>query len=155
MEVVIFCGGRGTRLGEETELKPKPMVEIGGKPILWHILKTFSHYDFTEFILPLGYKGTVIKEYFINYKLFESTFTIDLGKPNAIKVHEQPDDLHWQITLINTGLNTLKAGRLKQIANYIKGETFMVTYGDGVTDMDLKELCIFHENHDKIATVKI
>ena len=153
MQVVIFCGGLGARLGEETEFKPKPMVEIGGKPILWHILKTFAHHQFTDFILAIGYKGVVIKEYFVNYKLFESDFTIDVGSPESIRFHELPKDVNWNVTLVDTGLKTTKAGRLRRLDKYIKGETFMVTYGDGVSDVNITELCAFHENHGKIATV--
>ena len=151
MKVVIFAGGLGTRISEETEIKPKPMVEIGGKPILWHIMKIYEHHGFNEFIICLGYKGYVIKEYFMNYYLHNSDVTIELNN-NNVQIHYSNTE-SFKVTLIDTGLNTKTAGRLKRIEKYIGDEDFMLTYGDGVSDVNLKELVEFHLNHQKIATV--
>ena len=151
MKVVIFAGGLGTRLSEETDIKPKPMVEIGGKPILWHIMKIYSHYGFDEFIICLGYKGYVIKEYFMNYYLHNSDVTFELGN-NKVDVHYSKAE-HFKVTLVDTGLKTKTAGRLKKIQKYIGDESFMLTYGDGVADVDLDKLIAFHKSHDKIATL--
>jgi glucose-1-phosphate cytidylyltransferase len=151
MKVVVFAGGFGTRLMEETEARPKPMVEIGGKPILWHILKMYEKHGFNEFIICLGYKGTLIKEYFYNYYLHNSDVTIELAN-NNIKVHYSETE-SFKVTLIDTGLNTNTAGRLKRIQKYIQDETFMLTYGDGVSDVDLTSLFEFHKNHGRLATL--
>ena len=151
MKVVILAGGLGTRLSEETHKIPKPMVEIGGKPILWHIMKIYSYYGFKEFIICLGYKGYIIKEWFANYFLHNSDITIDI-KNNNIEVHNKNGE-DWKVTLIDTGLNTGTAGRLKKVAKYIGNETFMMTYGDGVSDINIKELVNFHKSHGKLATV--
>ena len=151
MKVVILCGGLGTRLREETEFRPKPMVEIGGKPILWHIMKIYSAFGFNEFIICLGYKGYMIKEYFSSYFLHQSDVTIDI-KSNKIEVHNNVCE-PWKVTLVDTGLNTMTGGRIKRIKNYIKNETFMVTYGDGMGNIDLKKLLDFHKNHGKYATL--
>lgn len=151
MKVVIFAGGFGTRLMEETEARPKPMVEIGGKPILWHILKMYEAHGFNEFVICLGYKAAYIKEYFYNYYLHNSDVTIELAN-NNIKVHYS-DSESFKVTLIDTGLNTNTAGRLKRIKKYVKDETFMLTYGDGVADVDLNELLIFHKSTGKMATL--
>ena len=151
MKVVILAGGLGTRLSEETDLKPKPMVEIGGKPILWHIMKSYSHYGFNDFIICLGYKGYVIKEYFANYFLHQSDVTIDL-KDNKIEVHNCKAEA-WKITLIDTGLNTLTGGRIKRVAQYIGDQTFMLTYGDGVSNVNIAELLKYHRDHGKLVTV--
>jgi glucose-1-phosphate cytidylyltransferase len=151
MKVVIFAGGLGTRIAEETEARPKPMVEIGGKPILWHIMKIYEHYGFNEFIVCLGYKGYMIKEYFANYFLHNSDITIDLAE-NKIEVHTSKSE-SFKVTLVDTGANTKTAGRLKAVQKYLGEEDFMLTYGDGVTDVDIKELIKFHKNHGKIATV--
>lgn len=151
MKVVIFAGGMGTRISEETGTRPKPMVDIGGKPILWHIMKIYSHYGFNEFIICLGYKGYVIKEYFKNYFLYNSDMTIDI-KNNNVEVH-YTDTESFKVTLIDTGLNTYTAGRLKQVQKYVGNEDFMLTYGDGVCNVDINELVKFHKNHNKIATV--
>jgi glucose-1-phosphate cytidylyltransferase len=151
MKVVIFAGGFGTRLMEETEARPKPMVEIGGKPILWHILKMYEHYGYNEFIICLGYKSTYIKEYFYNYYLHNSDVTIELAN-NNIKVHFS-DTEKFKITLLDTGLHTNTAGRLKRIENYVKNETFMLTYGDGVADVNFTELLNFHKSHGRLATL--
>jgi glucose-1-phosphate cytidylyltransferase len=151
MKVVIFAGGFGTRLMEETEARPKPMVEIGGKPILWHILKMYEHYGYNDFVICLGYKATYIKEYFYNYYLHNSDVTIELAN-NNIKVHYSETE-SFKITLIDTGLNTNTAGRLKRIQKYVKDETFMLTYGDGVSDIDITKLVSFHKKHGKLATL--
>lgn len=151
MKVVIFAGGLGTRISEETDARPKPMVEIGGKPILWHIMKIYSHFGFNEFIICLGYKGYVIKEYFMHYFLHNSDITIELGS-NNIEIHDTNTEA-FKVTLVETGLNTKTAGRLKQIQKYTGDEDFMLTYGDGVCDVNLQELLAFHKSHNKIATV--
>lgn len=151
MKVVILAGGLGTRLSEETDLKPKPMVEIGGKPILWHIMKIYSHYGFNDFIICLGYKGYIIKEYFANYFLHHANVTIDL-KENSIRVHDCRVEA-WKITLVDTGINTMTGGRVKRIKKYIGEQTFMLTYGDGVADIDISGLLKFHKRHGKNATI--
>lgn len=151
MKVVIFAGGLGTRISEETDARPKPMVEIGGKPILWHIMKIYSHYGFNDFIICLGYKGYVIKEYFMNYFLHNSDIKIDLGK-NSMEVLGTKSE-NFKVTLLDTGTNTKTAGRLKQVQKYIDDEDFMLTYGDGVSDIDLDKLLAFHKQNNKIATV--
>lgn len=153
MQVVILCGGLGTRLREETEFRPKPMVHIGDRPILWHIMKIFSHFGCNDFILPLGYKGEMIKEYFWHYELMNNDVTIELGKQDSCRLHNCHDEAGWKITLANTGEKTLKGGRLKRIEKYIKGDTFLLTYGDGVADININELIEFHHTHGKIATV--
>jgi glucose-1-phosphate cytidylyltransferase len=151
MKVVIFAGGLGTRLMEETEARPKPMVEIGGKPILWHIMKIYEHYGFNDFVICLGYKAHMIKEYFLNYYLYNSDVTIELEN-NRIQVHYSEIE-SFKITLIDTGLSTNTAGRLKKVKNYIGEQTFMLTYGDGVSDVNLNELLNFHKSHGKLATL--
>lgn len=151
MKVVIFAGGLGTRLAEETDTRPKPMVEIGGKPMLWHIMKIYSQYGYNEFVICLGYKGFLIKEYFMQYYLHNSDITIELGK-NTLDVHYTAAE-SFKVTLVDTGLNTKTAGRLKRVQKYIGNEDFMLTYGDGVADVDLNELLAFHQAHGKLATV--
>lgn len=151
MKVVIFAGGMGTRISEESHLKPKPMIEIGEKPILWHIMKMYSHYGFNDFIICLGYKGYKIKEYFLNYFLYNSDVTIDLST-NDVEIHKSFAD-DFKVTLVETGLNTKTAGRLKQVEKYIGNEPFMLTYGDGVSDINLEKLLEYHNNSGKIATV--
>lgn len=151
MKVVIFAGGLGTRISEETETRPKPMVEVGGKPILWHIMKIYSHFGYNEFIICLGYKGYMIKEYFMNYFLHNSDITINI-KNNNVEVHNTNSE-SFKVTLVETGLDTKTAGRLKKVEKYVGNEDFMLTYGDGVCDVDLKELLKFHQAHGKIATV--
>ena len=151
MKVVLFAGGLGTRISEETDIRPKPMVEIGGKPVLWHIMKNYSHYGFNDFIICLGYKGYVIKEYFMNYFLHNSDITIDLAN-NKMEIHDTSAEA-FKVTLVETGLNTKTAGRLKQVQKYIGNEDFMLTYGDGVCNIDINELVTFHKKHNKIATV--
>lgn len=151
MKVVILAGGFGTRISEETHLKPKPMVEIGGKPILWHIMKIYSHHGFNEFVICLGYKGYVIKEYFSNYVLHMSDLTFDM-KNNSIEIHQNYVE-PWRVTLIDTGLETLTGGRVKRIEKYTEGKPFLLTYGDGVADINIKELVKFHQHHKKLVTV--
>ena len=151
MKVVIFAGGLGTRISEETEIRPKPMVEIGGKPIIWHILKSYSQYGHNDFIICLGYKGYMIKEYFMNYYLHNSDITIGLGD-NKVEVHNTLSE-SFKVTLVETGLSTKTAGRLKKVEQYIGKEDFMLTYGDGVSDVNINELVSFHQKHKKIATV--
>jgi glucose-1-phosphate cytidylyltransferase len=151
MKVVILAGGLGTRLSEETDLKPKPMVEIGGKPILWHIMKIYSHYGYNEFIICCGYKGYIIKEYFANYFLHQADVTVDMVN-NTVDIHRSNAE-PWKITMVDTGLNTLTGGRIKRVQNYIGEETFMLTYGDGVSNVDLKRLLEFHKNCGKLATL--
>ncbi|MBU3190612.1 glucose-1-phosphate cytidylyltransferase [Clostridium bowmanii] len=151
MKVVILAGGFGTRLSEETELKPKPMVEIGGKPILWHIMKLYSSYGYNEFIICCGYKGYIIKEYFANYYMHMSDLTVDLHSGDIKYYNSKAEP--WKITLIDTGMNTMTGGRLKRIEEYIENETFMMTYGDGIADVNINKILEFHKNHKYIATV--
>ena len=151
MKVVIFAGGLGTRIAEETDTRPKPMVEIGGKPIIWHIMKIYSHYGFNEFIVCLGYKGFLIKEYFMQYFIHNSDITIELGS-NKLDVHYTNTD-PFKVTLVDTGLSTKTAGRLKRVRDYIDNEDFMLTYGDGVGNIDINALLDFHRSHGKVATV--
>lgn len=151
MKVVIFAGGLGTRISEETETRPKPMVNIGAKPILWHIMKIYSHYGFNEFVVCLGYKGYMIKEYFMHYYLHNSDITIEVGN-NSLEVHNSNTE-SFRVTLVETGLNTKTAGRLKQVQQYVGNEDFMLTYGDGVANIDIHDLVRFHRGHGKIATV--
>jgi glucose-1-phosphate cytidylyltransferase len=151
MKVVIFAGGLGTRLAEETTTRPKPMVEIGGKPILWHIMKIYSHYGFNDFVICLGYKGYIIKEYFLNYFLYNSDLTVEVSS-NQIDVHFANTE-SFKVTLIDTGLETNTAGRLKRVQKYVGNETFMLTYGDGVANVNIPELIQFHKNHGHAATL--
>lgn len=151
MKIVILAGGIGSRLSEETDLKPKPMVEIGEKPILWHIMKIYSSYGFNDFIICLGYKGYIIKEYFANYFLHSTDVTIDLKK-NKIEVLGSKTE-PWRVTLIDTGLNTMTGGRIKRVQKYIRNEAFMLTYGDGLVNVNIKKLLEFHRKKGKIATL--
>lgn len=151
IKVVIFAGGLGTRLSEETDIKPKPMVEIGGKPILWHIMKRYSMYGFNDFVICLGYKGYLIKEYFANYFMHQSDITIDIAK-NTTKIHNNGCE-PWKVTLVDTGPYSMTGARLKKIRKYVGEKTFMLTYGDGVADVDIKKLLEFHKSHGKLATV--
>ena len=151
--VVILCGGLGTRLREETEFKPKPMVKIGNRPILWHIMKIYAHYGFRKFILSVGYKGEMIKEYFYNYEVMNNDLTITLGIHNNIKIHQSHDEKGWEVTICDTGDNALKGARLKRIERFIDNELLFLTYGDGVADININELLKFHKSHGKIATV--
>lgn len=153
MKVVLLAGGLGTRISEESQYKPKPMIEIGGKPILWHIMKEYSYYGFNEFIICAGYKQHIIKEWFADYFLHNSDITFDYtdGNRNVI-VHDQYLD-KWKITIVDTGLNTMTGGRIKRIQKYVGNEPFMMTYGDGVCDVDIRKLLDFHMLHGKIATL--
>jgi glucose-1-phosphate cytidylyltransferase len=152
MKTVILAGGLGTRISEESHLKPKPMIEIGGRPILWHIMKLFSHYGFNDFIICLGYKGYVVKEYFSNYVLHNADLTVDLDK-GTVEYHATNHE-PWKVTLVDTGTETMTGGRVKRIAKYLtKDEPFFLTYGDGVADVDLAALAAFHRAHGKDATV--
>lgn len=151
MKVVILAGGLGTRISEESHLKPKPMITIGGKPIIWHIMKHYSHYGVNDFIICLGYKGYVVKEYFANYFLHMSDVTFDMAN-NKMEVHQQNAE-PWRVTLVDTGEDTNTGGRLKKVRDYISDETFCFTYGDGVSDIDIKALIDFHHSHGKSATV--
>ena len=153
MKVVILCGGMGTRLREETEFRPKPLVEIGGKPILWHIMKTYAHYGFKEFVLCLGYKGNLIKEYFLNYRAMQSDFTLRLDSSQSPTFHQLNDPLDWSITFAETGAEAQTGARVKRIEKYIPGDRFFLTYGDGVADIDLGNLLEFHRQHGKVGTV--
>jgi len=153
MQVVILCGGLGARLREETEFKPKPMIKIGPRPILWHIMKHYAHHGIRDFILVLGYKGEVIKNYFYHYELLNNDITLELGKPETFQTHRRHDETGWRITLADTGESTLKGARLKRVEQYIEGDTFMLTYGDGLADIDLAKLLEFHKSHGKLATV--
>jgi len=152
MKVVLLAGGFGTRISEESHLRPKPMIEIGGKPILWHIMKYYSSFGFNEFIICCGYKQHVIKEWFANYYLHNSDITLDFTKGNEMTVHNNVAE-PWKVTMIDTGLNTMTGGRIKRIQPYVGNETFMLTYGDGVSNVDLKALLEFHKKHGKIATM--
>lgn len=151
--VVILCGGMGTRLREETEYKPKPMVEIGGRPIIWHIMKIYAHYGYRRFILCLGYKGNVIKDYFLNYEAMSNDLTINLGKSNIMAYDSNHSEQDFNVTLADTGLHTMTGGRIKRIEKYIETDTFMVTYGDGLADINVSSLLAFHRKHGKLATI--
>ena len=151
MKVVILAGGFGTRLSEETDIKPKPMVEIGGKPILWHIMKTYSHYGINEFVILLGYKGYYIKEYFANYFLHQSDVTIDMSNGD-MEVHNNSSE-PWKVTLLDTGLNAMTGARVKKAKEHIGNKPFMLTYGDGVADIDIQETLAFHQQHGKLMTM--
>jgi len=151
MKVLILAGGYGTRISEETVVHPKPMVEIGDKPILWHIMKCYSHYGFNEFIILLGYKGYLIKEYFVNYFLHQSDITIDLST-NKLEVHSNTSE-PWKVTLLDTGKNSMTGGRVLRAKSFVGNKPFMLTYGDGVSDINLAQLLRFHQSHGKLVTV--
>ena len=151
MKVLLLAGGFGTRLSEETDIRPKPMVEIGGKPILWHIMKIYSYYGFNEFVILLGYKGYYIKEYFANYFLYNSDVTIDL-KTNEMQIHNNSSE-PWKVTLLDTGLNSMTGSRIKRAQKIIGDEPFMLTYGDGVGNIDIKKLLEFHKSHGRAMTM--
>lgn len=151
-KVVILAGGYGTRISEESHLRPKPMIEIGGYPILWHIMKLYSHYGFNEFIICCGYKGYMIKEYFADYYLHSSDVTFDFSKNNEMTIHSNEAE-PWKVTLVNTGIDTMTGGRLKRVEKYIGNETFMLTYGDGVSDVNIEELFKYHKKNKKTVTL--
>ena len=152
MKVVILAGGFGTRISEESHLRPKPMIEIGHHPILWHIMKEYSHYGFNEFVICAGYKQEVIKDYFANYALYNSDVTFDFTAGGKMTVHNDASE-PWKVTVVDTGYSTMTGGRIKRIQPYIGDETFMLTYGDGVSDVDIAALAAFHESHDKAVTL--
>jgi glucose-1-phosphate cytidylyltransferase len=153
MKVVILCGGLGTRLREETEFRPKPMVEIGGRPILWHILKLYAQYGFRDFVLCLGYKGNVVKEYFLNYEAMNSDFTISLGRLGGMAFHGEHDEQDFRVTLADTGPNTMTGGRLKRVARHLTEDMFLMTYGDGLANVNIGDLVNFHKSHGRLATI--
>lgn len=152
MKTVILAGGYGTRISEESHLKPKPMIEIGGKPILWHIMKEYSYYGYNEFIICCGYKQHVIKEWFADYYLHNSDVTFDFTRENHMEIHNNVSE-PWKVTLVDTGLDTMTGGRIKRVQPYVENETFMLTYGDGVSDIDISNLVNFHRAHGKTATL--
>jgi glucose-1-phosphate cytidylyltransferase len=152
-KVVILCGGMGTRLREETEYRPKPLVEIGGKPILWHIMKIYAHFGFQDFVLCLGFKGEMIRQYFLNYKLMNNDFTLRMGTREDPEFHGSATREDWSITFAETGREAMTGCRVKRIQPYIKEDNFMVTYGDGVADVDIAKLWAFHQRHGKLATI--
>ncbi len=151
MKVAILAGGVGSRLAEETDIKPKPMVEVGGRPILWHIMMHYAHYGFKDFVVALGYKGEYIKRYMMDYGLAESDLTVDLSSGDVLRHGNRRPD--WTVELIDTGLATMTGGRIKRLQPFLNGSTFMLTWGDGVANVDLKQLLAFHQNHGKLATV--
>ncbi len=153
LKVVILAGGLGTRLREETEFRPKPMVQIGRRPILWHIMKIYSHYGYSDFVILLGYRGEVIKDYFLRYDVLNNDVTIELGPQTKITPHGTPDEYGWRTTLVDTGVQAMTGARIKRAQKYIDTDPFLLTYGDGVADIDINALVRFHEQHGKIATV--
>jgi glucose-1-phosphate cytidylyltransferase len=153
MQAIILCGGQGTRLREETEFRPKPMVEVGGRPILWHIMKIYARHGFRDFVLCLGYQGQMIKEYFLNYEAMNNDFSISLGGRKQIEYHGHHEEQDFRVTLVDTGLETMTGGRILRVKPYVDGDTFLVTYGDGVADIDLTRLLRFHQDHGRLATV--
>jgi glucose-1-phosphate cytidylyltransferase len=153
MKVVILCGGQGTRLREETEVRPKPMVEIGARPILWHIMKLYAHHGLTDFVLCLGYKGYIIKDFFLNYEARMTDLTVRLGSRPQVEFHNGHPEEGWSVTLAETGESALTGARLRRVRRYTKGEAFCLTYGDGLGDVDISALLRFHRSHGKLATV--
>jgi glucose-1-phosphate cytidylyltransferase len=153
VKAIVLCGGLGTRLREETEFRPKPLVDIGGRPILWHIMKTYAHYGFREFILCLGYRGSMIKEYFLNYEAMNNDFTICLGQKFHVHYNGHHQEQQFQVTLADTGQETNTGGRVKRVQKYLDGGPFFLTYGDGVADIDIPRLLEFHKSHGRLATV--
>jgi glucose-1-phosphate cytidylyltransferase len=153
MQVVILCGGQGSRIRDVVDDIPKPMIPIGNRPILWHIMKGYADQGFDEFILCLGHKSSVIKRYFLDYHLAEADFTLDLNEPGQLQVHAHPAQENWRITLAETGIDAMTGCRIKRIEKYIRGDSFLLTYGDGVADIDLAELIRFHHQHGKLGTV--
>lgn len=153
MKVIILCGGMGTRLREETEYKPKPMVEVGGRPILWHIMKLYSYYGFKEFVLALGYKGDIIRDYFLNYHYYNNDFTVHLGNGKEIEVYGNHRESDWKVTLVETGLHSMTGHRVKQCGKYITEEACLLTYGDAVSNVNISELVAFHQSHGRVGTV--
>ena len=155
MKVVILCGGQGTRLREETEYRPKPLVEVGGRPILWHIMKLYAHYGFLDFVLCLGYRGNMIKEYFLNYEAMNNDFTISLGEKHEVSYQGAHDEQDFRVTLADTGQDSMTGSRVKQVERHVDSDLFMVTYGDGLSNVNIEELVKFHRAHGKMATVTV
>ncbi|ETW94734.1 MAG: glucose-1-phosphate cytidylyltransferase [Candidatus Entotheonella factor] len=153
MKLVILCGGQGTRFREETEFRPKPMIEIGGRPILWHIMKLYTHHNVTDFVLCLGYKGYAIKEFFLNYEMRTKDFTVRLGHQQSVMFHTNHAESGWSVTLAETGETAMTGARLRRVGKYLDEPTFCLTYGDGLGDVNIKELIQFHQAHGKLATV--
>lgn len=153
MKVVILAGGLGTRLRNETEFRPKPMVDIGGKPILWHLMKIFAFHSLTEFVVLIGYRGEVIRDYFINYEARTNDFTVCLGPPHEIEYHNSHLESGWRVTVVDTGAETPTGGRVRRSRKHVEGERFLVCYGDGLADIDIHELLAFHDGHGKLATM--
>lgn len=153
MKTIMLCGGRGMRLQEETEFRPKPLIPIGGRPILWHIMKTYAHHGFREFVLCLGYRGEMIKDYFLNYEAMTNDFTVRLGHHHSIEYNDTHKEQGFVVALAETGLETMTGGRIKRAERYIDGDTFMVTYGDGVADIDIRALVKYHHQHGRLATL--
>ena len=153
IKAVILAGGLGTRLREETEFRPKPMIEIGERPILWHIMKIYSHYGVRDFVICLGYKGEMIKDYFLNYEIRHADITIELNSEKHVEIHSKTDEQNWRVTLVETGHDSQTGARLKRAQKYIDTDPFLLTYGDGVSDIDVSDLLRFHKSHGKIATV--
>jgi glucose-1-phosphate cytidylyltransferase len=153
LQVVVLCGGLGTRLREETEFKPKPLVAVGGYPLLWHIMKLYAHHGFKDFVMCLGYRGDMIKEYFLNYEAMSADFTITLGESREISYHGGHFEQDYRVTLADTGSDTMTGGRIKRVERYIQGDTFLCTYGDGVGDVDIRKLVEFHRRHGRLATL--
>ncbi|RYG67553.1 glucose-1-phosphate cytidylyltransferase [bacterium] len=155
MKTVILCGGQGTRMREETEFRPKPLVEVGSHPILWHIMKHYQHFGFADFVLCLGYKGGMIKDYFLNYEAHSNDFTIQLGSRHGIEYHGAHSEADFRVTCADTGLNTMTGGRIKKIQRHLEGDPFFLTYGDGLSNVDIRKTLEFHRSHGKLATVTI
>lgn len=155
MKTLILCGGQGTRLREETEFRPKPLVEVGGRPIVWHIMKHYQHFGFSDFVLALGYKGGMIKDYFLNYEAMTNDFTIQLGNRPEIEYHGTHDEGDFRVTCADTGLETMTGGRLLRAARFLGRDTFFLTYGDGLSNVDIQKTLDFHRSHGKMATVTI
>ena len=153
MKVVLLAGGLGTRMREETEFRPKPMVEVGGRPVLWHIMKLYDRHGFKEFVVCAGYKSEQIKEYFLNYEARNNDFTVHLGSSHAIQYHGSHDESDWAVTVADTGANTMTGGRIKAVERYVGNETFLATYGDGISDVNISELMTFHRSHGRLATM--
>lgn len=153
MKAILLAGGLGTRLREETEFRPKPMVEVGGRPILWHIMKNLAHFGITEFIIATGYKSDMIKEYFLNYEAWNNDFTIELGRKDSLTFHDAHDEAHWSVTVAFTGENTMTGGRVHRASKYLDDEPFLVTYGDGLADVDINALRASHQQSNCLATV--
>ncbi len=153
MKTVILCGGQGTRLREETEYRPKPLVTVGDRPILWHIMKLYAHHGFRDFVLCLGYRGQMIKEYFLNYEAMNNDFTIRLGRDHVVTPLGAHEEQEFTVTLADTGQDSMTGGRIRRVRKYIGGETFLATYGDGVSDIDISDVVRFHQSHGRLATV--